>query len=152
MSTESPGERSKKPGANEGLDNGSEATEVGADSHSLDNEILLSKIMIEAKQALKAARASVNGRQSQVQKIFDECQKLKGMSAKFGYELISQIGQSLCDFISQISETMDAELNVIHHHLAAMEAVLRKRVKGRDSPTAGKIMAKLEHMTMSFHG
>lgn len=117
-----------------------------------DYEIWASEDLNDAKQALEVARALPDGRQTQIKKIFGVTHNMKGQGGTFGYELITMIGHSLCNFIRHIPDATDSELKVIDHHLAAMEMVLGNKVKGPGGAFAEKISAKLEHVITVCRG
>ncbi len=100
-----------------------------------------------AEQRLEAARVMPAGRQPQSKEISRIAHDTKGMGTTFGYDLVTLICASLCDFIRHIPDATDTELNVIDHHLAAATLVLDRRIKGPGGTFADKISAKLGHLT-----
>lgn len=117
-----------------------------------DYEVWADEDLNSAKQALESARATQTNRKLLIQNIFNTVHNMKGLGGTFGYDLITLIGQSLCDFIRHIPDATNSELEVIHHHLAAMGVVLDKQIKGPAGPFADKITAKLEHLITECRG
>lgn len=106
----------------------------------------------EALQALEAARAMPSDRKSRIQEIFSVTHDMKGQGTTFGYDLITLIGALLCDFIRDIPDATDAELDVVEKHLGAMAVVLENRIKGSGGDFADKIKIKLEGIVASVRG
>jgi len=126
--------------------------DAAIESLAEDYEVWAGEDLNVAKQALESARSLPTGRQPQIQKVFNVVHDMKGQGGTFGYDLITLISQSLCDFIRNIPDATDAELKVIDHHLAAMAIVLDNRIKGSGGKFAGKIRAKLERIITAAQG
>jgi len=78
-----------------------------------------------------------------LEEIFDLAHNIKGQGTSFGYPLMTQIGESLCDFL-RTSKTMDgAAFQLIESHILAMQAVIRDRVCNEDDALGVKTVSEL---------
>jgi len=106
----------------------------------------------EAKHALIAAKEKPSDRQPQIQKIFNIAHNMKGQGGTFGYELVTLVGQSLCDFIRHIPDATDAELKVIDRHLSVITMILEQKIKGSGGQFANKLVEKLKYVVAAVQG
>ena len=82
-------------------------------------------------------------RENRLQEIFDLAHNVKGQGVSFGYPLMTQIGESLCDFL-RAPKTMDgAAFQLVESHILAMQAVIRDRICDEDDPLAIKTVSEL---------
>ena len=77
---------------------------------------------------------------------------MKGQGSTFGYDLITLIAGSLCDFIRHIPDATDAELSAVAQHLVVMRVILDVQAKGSGGPFADKMRANLKHITTAARG
>lgn len=72
---------------------------------------------------------------------------IKGQGGSFGYDLVTSIGASLCNYIrSADRETVD-ELNIIHAHIKILKMVSENDISGTGGETGARIVAKLAALT-----
>ena len=70
--------------------------------------------------------------------------ELKGQAGTFGYTIITDIGESLCRFISTI-ESPDADrLDVLQVHVDALRLVIRERMQGDGGKPGRQLLASLQ--------
>ena len=93
---------------------------------------------------LEAAWRKPAGRGSERVAMFDICHNLKGQGGTFGYDLLTRIGASLCDFLRRRDDLNDTELGVVRLHVAALDVVVQRRIKGAAKKLADSMQAKLD--------
>ena len=62
--------------------------------------------------------------------IFRQSHDIRGLGSTFGYELITEIGGSLCTFLEEIALHDDNAMEVVSAHVDALCAVIANDVKG----------------------
>ena len=73
-----------------------------------------------------------------------EIHNIKGQGSSFGYQLMTNIGGSLCDYIRDCEPTSEAGLKVIEAHLAALEFVIDREIKGDGGDAGQGLIDKLK--------
>lgn len=72
---------------------------------------------------------------------------VKGQGGSFGYDLVTSIGASLCDFIRSGDRSSADGLNIVHAHLKILKMVGDNDVSGTGGETGERIVAKLHALT-----
>ena len=99
-----------------------------------------------ARGALERSRESMPENAAAVREIFDVCHNVKGQGGSFGYDLMTSIGGSLCDFVRDGGDAPEATLQVIEAHIAALEFVVDRNIKGDGGDAGRELVAKLKTM------
>ena len=66
-----------------------------------------------------------------VAQLYGSSLEIKGAGGTIGYDLLSQIGKSLNDFVSGLEALEDRQARVVGLHIDALYAVLANRITGR---------------------
>ena len=99
------------------------------------------------KEALRRATEEDAGRLAHLKELFDVSHNVKAQGTTFGYELMTLIGQSLCDFLRKGDRTSAADLKVVDAHVKAMQVIIENRIAG-DGGDAGKALVQgLDRLT-----
>lgn len=69
---------------------------------------------------------------------------LKGEGGSFGFPLLSKIGGTLCLLLEYGAATLPAAFSTVEAHVAALETVLRQRIKGDGGEVGQSIVAGLQ--------
>jgi hypothetical protein len=72
---------------------------------------------------------------------------VKGQGGSFGYDLVTSIGASLCDFIRSGDRTTPDGLNIVHAHIKILKMVGENDISGTGGETGERIVAKLHALT-----
>jgi hypothetical protein len=72
---------------------------------------------------------------------------VKGQGGSFGYDLVTSIGASLCDFIRSGDRTTPDGLNIVHAHIKILKMVGDNDISGTGGETGERIVAKLHALT-----
>ena len=100
-----------------------------------------------ARQALEAAQASPGDNRQQLRDVFEVMHNVKGQGGSFGYDLLTKIGGSLCNYLrDEASSADDKQLRVIAARLAAIDFVLEKNLMGDGGKIGGQLTAKVTQL------
>jgi hypothetical protein len=112
---------------------------------------LAEKYVVWVRDDLTAARAAfakagetLPDNSEAIGEIFAVCHNIKGQGSSFGYQLMTNIGGSLCDYIRDCEPTSEAGLKVIEAHLAALEFVIDREIKGDGGDAGQGLIDKLK--------
>jgi hypothetical protein len=70
--------------------------------------------------------------------------EVRGEAGTFGYNLVTEIGRMLCEFIPTVDRVGTTEQLAIAAHLQAMQTVVSDKVKGEGLEVARQIIAGLK--------
>jgi chemotaxis protein histidine kinase CheA len=76
--------------------------------------------------------------------IFSIGHNFKGTGRLFGYDLLTQISESLCDYLRDRADRPDKNLNVVKVHISALEFVVENQIRGQGGDAGKRLLAKLE--------
>ena len=100
-----------------------------------------------ARQALEAARALPGDRQPEIEKISRIAHNFRGQGSSFGYDLITHVGKSLCDYIHDGGSASERKLKVIEAYLTAIKFIIDRDIKGDGGEVGAQLQAKLRSLT-----
>ncbi len=101
----------------------------------------------KALASLAVARDSQPENAGHVREIFDVCHNIKGQGGSFGYDLITHVGESLCNFIRDAGSASERKLKVVEAHLTAIGFILDREIQGDGGPVGKQMQAKLRDLT-----
>ncbi len=84
----------------------------------------------DMEKALAAARQNPDQLEDCIMQIFRRSMELKGQGGSFGYDLISQIGDSLKKFTESRNDANPRDVEIIAAHVSAMRVVMLQDIKG----------------------
>lgn len=76
--------------------------------------------------------------------LITKVHEIRGEAGTFGYQLVSEIGRMLCEFIPSIDKVGQTEQMAISAHLQAMQTVVADKVKGEGPEVAKQIIIGLK--------
>lgn len=84
--------------------------------------------------------------------LFRASHDLKGQGMTFGYPLVTYVAGSLCKLLETLgaTETTDAPIQLIDHHVDAIRAIVRDRIKDNTHSTASELANGLSDATDTF--
>tara|TARA_R110002072_G_scaffold1083_4_gene8803 strand:- start:28 stop:492 length:465 start_codon:yes stop_codon:yes gene_type:complete len=104
-----------------------------------------------AKQALAEAGDKPGDNQPQIRAIFEVVHNVKGQGGSFGYDLLTTIGGSLCDYLRVETASADEkQLKVIAAHFTAMDFVLEKNIQGRGGEIGDQLTGKVAQLVANI--
>ncbi len=104
----------------------------------------------ELDKALATARTNPNQQEDLITEIFRGAMELKGQGGSFGYDLISQVGDSLKQFTDGRTEANSRDVEIIAAHLDAMRRVMANNIKGDGGNVGRAIVDGLHKLTSSI--
>ncbi|PKQ06897.1 MAG: hypothetical protein CVT72_05125 [Alphaproteobacteria bacterium HGW-Alphaproteobacteria-11] len=72
---------------------------------------------------------------------------IKGQGGSFGYDLVTEIGASFCDYLRSGSRSSADERNIIHMHIRMLKTVSENNISGDGGETGRRIAEKLDVLT-----
>jgi chemotaxis protein histidine kinase CheA len=101
-----------------------------------------SKILVEKlAKIVEQLDENSNGQKQIIQSIFNLTHNIRGQGGTFGYDLITDIAASLCEFTDEL-DTCDAKaIKLINAHVDALRAVIMENATG-DGGDTGKAISQ----------
>ncbi len=87
--------------------------------------------LVEMRRLLLESRPEPEQQRELVARIYDASLDIKGAGGTIGYDLLTQIGKSLNDFVAGMQALDDRQVRVVGLHIDALYAVLANRITGR---------------------
>lgn len=87
--------------------------------------------LVEMRRLLTESRPEPEQQRELVARIYDTSLDIKGAGGTIGYDLLTQIGKSLNDFVAGLQALDDRQVRVVGLHIDALYAVLANRITGR---------------------
>ena len=104
-----------------------------------------------AKEALARAQDKPGDNQPELRAIFDVVHNVKGQGGSFGYDLLTKLGGSLCDYLREEAASADEkQLKVISAHFAAMDFVLEKNIQGSGDAIGDQLIGKVSQLVANI--
>ena len=104
-----------------------------------------------AKQALAAANDKPGDNQAEIRAIFEVVHNVKGQGGSFGYDLLTTVGGSLCNYLRvETASASDKQLKVIAAHFAAVDFVLEHILKGEGGEIGAQLTGKIAQLVMNI--
>lgn len=105
----------------------------------------------KAKQALAAAQGKPGDNQPELREIFGVVHNVKGQGGSFGYDLLTKIGGSMCDYLrSETASASDKQLKVVAAHFVAMDLVLEKNIQGSGGDVGTQLIGKIQQLVSNI--
>ncbi|MBX3491466.1 MAG: Hpt domain-containing protein [Parvibaculum sp.] len=72
---------------------------------------------------------------------------IKGQGGSFGYDLVTEIGASFCDYLRSGNRSSADERNIVHMHIRMLKTVSENNISGDGGETGRRIAEKLDVLT-----
>lgn len=106
-----------------------------------------------AKAALEAAGAKPGDNLAELHAIFEVMHNIKGQGSTFGYNLLTKMAGSLCDYIRDAAHPADTrQVKVMAAHFAAIDFILDKKLKGDGGDAGAQLTARIGELVASVPG
>ena len=104
-----------------------------------------------AKQALAAANDKPGDNQAEIRAIFEVVHNVKGQGGSFGYDLLTTVGGSLCNYLRvETASASDKQLKVIAAHFTAVDFVLEHNLKGEGGEIGAQLTGKIAQLVTNI--
>lgn len=127
------------------------AEAAGIDNHFLD---MAEKYLGWAKADVGRIEELVHGLRANlsdeaaIDQVFKVVHGIKGQGSTFGYELMTEVGQVLSEYLKKRPSPLTAEqLTVIEQHARAMKLILERKITGTGGEVGQKLVGRLKAMT-----
>lgn len=122
---------------------------AGDVSYSEDNE-LLTEFLTWSQDALAQMRGiideltddTVRGDEGVCQ-LYDLAHNIKGMGSSFEFDLMTEVGLSLCGYLKAIEPDEPVSSRVLSSHVRIFEVVLKNRIKGNGGEQGAALKSRL---------
>jgi len=101
-------------------------------------------------RALDEARRHLSEAETHVKSIGDTAHSMRGQGGTFGYPLITQIGNSLCELAENAQDFGEAELEALELHVQAIHTVIEGRIEGGGGEAERTMLAGLHAVTARY--
>ena len=98
-------------------------------------------------ELLEKAMAAGDARPELLKGVFGVVHNMKGQGGSFGYDLVTRIGASLCDFLRRVGDADDDAMRVIKAHVDALGIVITHRITGDGGEMGRKLIGRLAGLT-----
>lgn len=78
--------------------------------------------------------------------LFSMAHNIKGQAGSFGYDLVTEIGSSMCNLLRNGTPT-ETSLGAVGHHVQVLRRVVERDVTGNGGTAGRKIMEKLAEIS-----
>ncbi len=86
-------------------------------------------------------------------RIFGLVHNMKGQGKSFGYDMITMIAASLCEFLHKDDgDTADRAMQVVKAHIDAIGVVVEHRLEGDGGPLGRKLVQRLKGIVAAHSG
>lgn len=102
------------------------------------------------EENLRLARGNDSEQEVYFSNIFSRAMDLKGQGGSFGFDLITEIGDSLKNFTGMRDKANPRDVEIITAHVDAMKVVLTNNIRGGGGEIGGAIVAGLRQLTDSY--
>lgn len=77
--------------------------------------------------------------------IFAIGHNLKGTGRLFGYDLLTRISESLCDYLRDRAVNPNKDLRVVKLHVASLAFVIENKIRGHGGDAGARLLDKLDN-------
>jgi chemotaxis protein histidine kinase CheA len=104
-----------------------------------------------ANQALAAANDKPGDNQAEIRAIFEVVHNVKGQGGSFGYDLLTTVGGSLCNYLRvETASASDKQLKVIAAHFTAVDFVLEHNLMGEGGEIGAWLTGKIAQLVTNI--
>ncbi len=82
--------------------------------------------------------------------LFNCAHDLKGLGTTYGYPIVTQMADSLCDITNTQELREKAPLFLIDIHVDAIRAAVKSKIKVADHPVGGALVGEMQKRTKEF--
>ena len=101
----------------------------------------------KALASLANAKDSRPDNAEHLREIHGICYNVKCLGGSFGYDLITNFGASLCNYIHDTGSASERKLKVVEAHLTVIRFVLDRDIQGDGGPVGEQLQAALRGLT-----
>ena len=85
--------------------------------------------------------------QAKLDELHSIAHNIKGQGGSFGYDLVTDIGASLCDYLRASPRMAPNELAVVSMHIRVLKNVADNNITGDGGETGARLIEKLRQLT-----
>lgn len=111
-----------------------------------DYAVWVQEDLASLEEAFRRACAAPADQSAEMRTMFRIALDMKGQGASFGYQLITQIGDTLAAFLENRSSLAGLDCEVVAAHIATMRAVFAREVRGDGGAIGRELVASLHKL------
>ncbi len=126
---------------------------VDTDYSYAEDDELVAQFLEWTDTAVKDMRGILDGmpdkagpKEASVQQVYDLTHNIKGMGSSFEFNLLTNVGASLCKYLKQMPDDQLASKRVLEGHVRTFEVVLQHKIKGSGGAQGEAILQRLENI------
>jgi hypothetical protein len=100
-------------------------------------------------EACSAAESDTDNRVKHLEVAFAKAHNLKGMGSSFGYELVTEIGGALCNYLR---ENPDGDTRIVTVHAQSLKHILDESIQGDGGEKGQTLMDGLRELIRNGNG
>lgn len=114
-----------------------------ADDEELVNQFVswTSEAVEEMRGITDALPDHSDGKAAEADRLYDLAHNIKGMGASFNFQLMTEVGSSLCVYIKKLEGPMSRR--AIDAHVRIFEVVLANKITGNGGEKGGALLGRL---------
>ncbi|MBX3508838.1 MAG: Hpt domain-containing protein [Parvibaculum sp.] len=85
--------------------------------------------------------------QEKLAELHSIAHNIKGQGGSFGYDLVTDIGASFCDYLRGGPRTAPNELAIVNMHIRMLKNVAENNITGDGGETGARLIEKLRQLT-----
>lgn len=85
--------------------------------------------------------------QAKLDELHSIAHNIKGQGGSFGYDLVTDIGASFCDYLRGAPRMAPNELSIISMHIRMLKNVADNNITGDGGETGARLIEKLRQLT-----
>ena len=95
------------------------------------------------RKSFELACSDGTKRREHLDTIADVVHEIKGEVGTYNYPLMTQVAESLQNFVSSIEDCRDVQLEIVGKHVEALEAIIRENLEGSGGETGTELTEAL---------
>ncbi len=99
------------------------------------------------EQAATRARSKPGQNAKEIEQIFQTAHNIKGQGGSFGFQLMTEVGHSLCEQTRGLGALDLDGLDVIDHHIRILGVIVHRKLRGDGGALGAQLIDKLRAMT-----
>ncbi len=119
-------------------------------SYSEDDELIAQFVewttdaLVELREILDTLEDTAPTTDEKVMRVYDLTHNIKGMGSSFQFDLLTNVGSSLCSYLKKMPEGQLASKRVIESHIRTVEVVLAHKITGSGGDKGAAILKRLD--------
>jgi len=120
------------------------AAEAALAEMTTDLESIIGDDMVMAAKAYQTAMTEPDQAEAALKDVYTGFHNIKGIGGSFGFDLVTNVANNLCQFLKQADGPSDAVLEHVAHHLHALQEIVEAELSGDGGEQGQAILERLQ--------